>query len=52
VLHRAPYEEVDIPEADVTYRDEFLDELTTDMRETFRARAEYLRLCGEAAPAG
>jgi hypothetical protein len=37
---------------DSTYRDEFLDELTTDMRETFRARAEYLRLCGEAAPAG
>ena len=35
---------------DSTYRDEFLDELTTDMRETFRARAEYLRLCGEAAP--
>ena len=37
---------------DSTYRDEFLDELTTDMRETFRARAEYLRPCGEAAPAG
>ena len=37
---------------DSTYREEFLDELTGDMRDTFRARADYLRLCGEAAPAG
>jgi hypothetical protein len=29
---------------DSTYREEFLDELTGEMRETFRARAEYLRL--------
>jgi len=34
---------------DSTYREEFLDELTTDMRETFRERAEYLGLCGKAA---
>jgi hypothetical protein len=31
---------------DSTYRDEFLDELTAEMRETFRARAEYCRLRG------
>ena len=31
---------------DATYRDEFLDEITGEMRETFRARAEYLRLRG------
>ena len=31
---------------DSTYREEFLDELTGDMRDTFRARAEYLRLRG------
>jgi hypothetical protein len=29
---------------DSTYREEFLDELTSEMRATFRARAEYLRL--------
>ena len=28
---------------DATYREEFLDELTGDMRATFEARAEYLR---------
>ena len=27
-----------------TYRQEFLDELTIEMRETFQARSEYLRL--------
>jgi hypothetical protein len=31
---------------DATYRDEFLDEITGEMRETFRARAEYLELRG------
>lgn len=31
---------------DSTYRDEFLDEITSEMRETFRARAEYCRLRG------
>jgi hypothetical protein len=34
---------------DTTYREEFLDELTGEMRETFRARSEYLRLRGAAA---
>lgn len=29
---------------DETYREEFLDELTAQMRATFRARAEYLAL--------
>lgn len=29
---------------DNTYRQEFLDELTSEMRESFRERAEYLRL--------
>jgi hypothetical protein len=29
---------------DEVYRREFLDEITTEMRESFRARAEYLRL--------
>jgi hypothetical protein len=29
---------------DSTYREEFLDEITGEMRETFRARAEYLGL--------
>jgi hypothetical protein len=29
---------------DGTYREEFLDEITGEMRETFRARAEYLAL--------
>jgi hypothetical protein len=31
---------------DSVYREEFLDELTTEMRETFRARGEYLELLG------
>jgi hypothetical protein len=31
---------------DATYREEFLDEITGEMKETFRARAEYLRLRG------
>jgi len=31
---------------DDVYRREFLDELTAEMRETFRARGEYLRLRG------
>ena len=31
---------------DATYREEFLDEITSDMQETFRARAEYLGLRG------
>ncbi len=31
---------------DATYREEFLDEITGEMRETFRARAEYLELKG------
>ncbi len=29
---------------DSTYREEFLDELTSEMRATFKARAEYLRM--------
>lgn len=29
---------------DSTFREEFLDELTAEMRDSFRARAEYLRL--------
>ena len=29
---------------DQTYRQEFLDELTSEMRESFRERAEYLKL--------
>jgi hypothetical protein len=29
---------------DSTYREEFLDELSEEMRSSFRARAEYLRL--------
>jgi len=33
---------------DSTYREEFLEELTAEMRETFRARSEYLRLRGTA----
>jgi hypothetical protein len=33
---------------DSTYREEFLDELTSEMRQSFRARAEYLRLRTEA----
>lgn len=36
---------------DSTYREEFLDELTTEMRQTFTARAEYLRLCAARAKA-
>ena len=34
---------------DSTYREEFLDELTGEMRETFRARADYLRLRAESS---
>jgi hypothetical protein len=34
---------------DSTYREEFLDELTSEMRESFRERAEYLRLRGAGA---
>jgi hypothetical protein len=33
---------------DEVYRREFLDELTGEMRDTFRARSEYLRLLGGA----
>jgi hypothetical protein len=36
---------------DDLYRREFLDGLTSEMRETFRARAEYLRLRSSAATA-
>jgi hypothetical protein len=35
---------------DSTYREEFLEELSEEMRQSFRARAEYLRL--RAGPAG
>jgi hypothetical protein len=31
---------------DATYREEFLDELTEEMGDTFRARAEYLAARG------
>ena len=31
---------------DATYREEFLDEITAELRQTFRERAEYLRLRG------
>jgi hypothetical protein len=34
---------------DEVYRREFLDELTSEMRASFRERAEYLRLRGETA---
>ncbi|MEK6278199.1 MAG: hypothetical protein AABM29_09325 [Actinomycetota bacterium] len=37
---------------DSTYREEFLTELTEEMRQSFRARAEYLRLRGGAAASG
>ena len=37
---------------DSTYREEFLDELTGEMRQTFRARAEYLRLRAASARVG
>ena len=37
---------------DSTYREEFLDELTTEMRQTFSARAEYLRLCAARTAPG
>ena len=37
---------------DSTYREEFLEELTSEMRESFRERAEYLRLRGTGTPAG
>ena len=36
---------------DATCREEFLDELTTEMRTTFKARAEYLMLRAAAAGA-
>jgi hypothetical protein len=36
---------------DEVYRREFLDELTGEMRDTFRARAEYLRLRAAHGPA-
>jgi hypothetical protein len=36
---------------DDLYRREFLDGLTSEMRETFRARVEYLRLRSSAATA-
>jgi len=34
---------------DSTYREEFLEELTTEMRQSFRERAEYLRLRSSGA---
>jgi len=37
---------------DSTYRDEFLEEVTAELRSVFRTRDEYLRLRGEAAPLG
>ncbi len=36
---------------DDVYRREFLDELIGEMRDTFRARVEYLRLRKHPAPA-
>ena len=36
---------------DSTYRDEFVDRLTTELRGTFRDRAEYLGLLGSGVPA-
>jgi len=36
---------------DATYREEFLSEITKEMKETFAARAEYLRLLSEQATA-
>jgi hypothetical protein len=36
---------------DSTYREEFLEELTSEMRQSFRDRAEYLKLRGSAADA-
>jgi len=36
---------------DSTYRDEFVDRLTTELRGTFRDRAEYQRLLGSRVPA-
>lgn len=35
---------------DSTYRDEFMGEFTDGMRDTFAARAEYLRLLGDPRP--
>jgi hypothetical protein len=35
---------------DSTYREEFLEELTDEMRTSFKARAEYLRLRSAEAP--
>jgi hypothetical protein len=37
---------------DSTYREEFLEELTGEMRSVFRERAEYLRLRAGDAGAG
>ena len=37
---------------DSTYREEFLEELTTEMRTSFRERAEYLRLRPAAGESG
>lgn len=37
---------------DSTYREEFLEEVTAEMKTTFKARAAYLRLDHEAAPTG
>jgi hypothetical protein len=34
---------------DSTYREEFLGELTSEMRRSFKDRAEYLRLRAKAA---
>jgi hypothetical protein len=31
-------------QTDATYREEFLEEVVGDLRDTFRLRAEYLRL--------
>lgn len=36
---------------DSTYREEFLEELTDEMRISFKARSEYLRLRGRVEPA-
>jgi hypothetical protein len=36
---------------DSNYRDEFVTGITDEMRETFAARSEYLRLLGDRAPA-
>jgi hypothetical protein len=36
---------------DATYREEFLEEITSELRSVFRVREEYLRLRGDAPPA-